>query len=589
MPRFNRRHQKNQRGSILILFFFSTAMIVLLAVFLFNIIMCLFYKQRIQNAAEAAALFAASDLGEIVVDDPSVGFVSLSEPVPVGKAILANDGYCLPIRSYNELLGTIRLDMSVADSIGSQTMLGFAREDLRQLMEARKSLKAALVASLQPQGSIARDKNGAIVKTYMHARTSLTENIGSLTANAKTKLNLSLGEIDGLPTETLVCATLRDSLRTSENSSQHYLSYVDAPCCDEHYFFAAVAREARLIDGKTFHPANAKNCTLPSVVRVEVEVADLPLIGQKVTLTANAFAIPSAGCNPTAFKPGTLVLTFPDGKLSSAGKILDLLARPEFQGNQMGLYTAWQGDYPAQAVTLVSASERLSNSSAAACANRSLYDWLRRLGSAPRLATITAMLSAELNAGLKFGEGGRNVFEMQKDGTIKQTVTRLSPNNISYKVSNKQLYAITKQPIIDNTGVRFDMLCFDQVNQVGNMNGGIHGGQPLTNSSQQAANESVVFEKIFSRDAPESSIGITCEDYEKPLRITMLGRWSGDNQWIVYSLFKLVPLFGASAEGALDTDSELQSTERGIDEARPTYLHNGQAVELCCRTVFSSN
>ncbi|NJL73487.1 MAG: hypothetical protein HC888_19155 [Candidatus Competibacteraceae bacterium] len=77
-----------------------------------------------RTAIEAAALAAARDLSMIAIDTPDYGFVSLSDSAPIGSTTAAADNFYTPVRSINGIIGTLRLDMIIADKLGDVNLQG---------------------------------------------------------------------------------------------------------------------------------------------------------------------------------------------------------------------------------------------------------------------------------------------------------------------------------------------------------------------------------------------------------------------------------------------------------------------------------
>jgi len=77
-------------------------------------------EQRYQQAIESAALRAATELSEIVINDPYFGFISLSDQKPIGQATFAADGEPLPVHGINTIIATTRLDYLIAKATNDQ-------------------------------------------------------------------------------------------------------------------------------------------------------------------------------------------------------------------------------------------------------------------------------------------------------------------------------------------------------------------------------------------------------------------------------------------------------------------------------------
>src|SRR5215475_8759131 len=109
-----RRAIRNNSGSMLVLVG-AILLGVLLALLFFalNYVRMLGAHEEQRTAIEAAALAAARDITNIVVEDPNCGLVSLSDVAPKGNNTRAGDNYDLPIQGINTLLATVRIDAIV--------------------------------------------------------------------------------------------------------------------------------------------------------------------------------------------------------------------------------------------------------------------------------------------------------------------------------------------------------------------------------------------------------------------------------------------------------------------------------------------
>jgi len=121
-----------------------------------------------KSAIDVASLSVAQDLGNIVIEGPGVGFISLSDFAPNGSATLATDGYPLTVRSINSLLATTRLEMILSDKLTDPILVNCANVDYARVMAAKTALVTALQAAVAPGGT-ALDKDGNIIKPYDRA------------------------------------------------------------------------------------------------------------------------------------------------------------------------------------------------------------------------------------------------------------------------------------------------------------------------------------------------------------------------------------------------------------------------------------
>src|SRR5262249_51716341 len=127
-------------------------------------------QQRYQQALEASALKAASDLSEIVINDPYFGFVSLTDRPAIGRATQAPDGEPVPVRGINTIIATARLDYIIATELGNEKMQGFALEDALHARDTAVRLNNALEEALKVNPKeVPHDMDGNVVRPYSDA------------------------------------------------------------------------------------------------------------------------------------------------------------------------------------------------------------------------------------------------------------------------------------------------------------------------------------------------------------------------------------------------------------------------------------
>ena len=114
----NQKHlvMRSRRGSMLV---FGTAVtigiVAVLAFFSLSYVRLLGSNSEQRNAIEAASLAAARDLSMIAINTDDYGWISLSDAAPTGSATRTSDEYNTPVRGINTILGTLRLDLIIAD------------------------------------------------------------------------------------------------------------------------------------------------------------------------------------------------------------------------------------------------------------------------------------------------------------------------------------------------------------------------------------------------------------------------------------------------------------------------------------------
>lgn len=100
-----RNAPRTKSGNLLIIIILVVNFVVIpILLFLFQMGLYLADRDRAQYVVEAASVLAANDLSEVIVNDPSFGWVSLSNYPPVGEATCAPDGEPLPVIGINTLV-----------------------------------------------------------------------------------------------------------------------------------------------------------------------------------------------------------------------------------------------------------------------------------------------------------------------------------------------------------------------------------------------------------------------------------------------------------------------------------------------------
>src|SRR6516225_9906245 len=112
------KHPRTAEGSILAIGAVILIVVCLIILLGGQTIWSFLLHERYKQALEAAALKAASDLSEIVINDPYFGFISLSDRPPIGHATVAEDGEPVPVHGINTIIATSRLEYLIATEIG---------------------------------------------------------------------------------------------------------------------------------------------------------------------------------------------------------------------------------------------------------------------------------------------------------------------------------------------------------------------------------------------------------------------------------------------------------------------------------------
>jgi len=523
-------------GSILLVVGTSCFIFMVLGVVSLDFGLVCFYRQRQQSATEAAALCAASRLGQVVIDDEQVGLVGLSDHVSGGKSVFCRgaDNYPVRARSINTILATIRQNMIIAGLSRNSYMSEIARHDLRRATLAGQRLARTLRGVLRPGGS-GKNYDGDIIDPSSEGLKTLRQCLG---ADECGTLTFQLGSIRGAPTNIKVPRPGRYSFLTEkQQTADCYLSGIDVPYDSSHFVFAAVANQTCLA-GVSHYVENLEELPYqnPSVVRATVE-KEWALFGRKVTLHTEACAIPQAVLETKISAP-LLTISYPDGVIPDFQTVSDLLNVTLLKDLQLRSSSVRGGDYPGSGYID-------NNSTQMACARsvlaQAFYDWLKATGSGVDIASVLEMLASPLSPGVPSDCPHLHTYRIDESGRVRLRVLRNSAERYAV-IADRQLFAVTGNALQSSRGFMYDVLINNCVYQPGRLRGGIHAGEPLPASilstfeellqteftgQSQAGVSSTLLDRL--EEMPDS--GGTC-------RRADAFRWSGNCGGWGYATFK---------------------------------------------------
>ena len=531
---------RNNRGNMLV---FITASVVgilaLVAFFSLGLIRLLGSNNEQRTAIESAALAAARDLSTIVVDTPEYGLISLSDSAPIGTATSAPDNYYTPVHGINTVLGTIRLDMLIANQLGDNNLQAIIAVDLAKALKAQTTLSTELQKAIV-KGYSSKDINGNAVNVYTDAETAYQQNQIRLTGSSNYvagSLKLSLGAINGgtLTNIPVPSNPAWAMLPASAQQNGKYLSYQSMPVGTSDFVLAGIGESIKLVDSTKFTPTVAGlPYQLATVVKAEAD--------QHVNDATNAsgFTVHAAACAQPANiidpkpAPGALTFSFPDGMPPEMVQPGSMLSYANF--NQNAVTCSYQyssgGDFPFPAGTVTMQDRTWDfdplSQNPANVFRKALYDWWRRAGTKLDMASAIAMLNDPafvfqqpsplmVNWNSEAVNGSGNVYILGQIPNGIMHIYRVQPANglISYQTKQidpipylvageNQVYSeaidaitgsaaplITIGPLVftpDSKSVNklillqnYDLYIRDQVYQPGSNLGGRHAGEPLDN------------------------------------------------------------------------------------------------------------
>lgn len=483
------------RGNMLVLVAAMSFIVIAILLFALGYLRLMGTNQEQRSAIEAAALAAARDCTRICIPTREVGWVSLSDYVPNGSATTAPDGYGLPVRSINTLIGTARLDLIIADALDQDVMRDAARMDMRDALRAKDRLVTVLEDALTPTGS-AQDKDGNTVTPYKSAEDAYQQNKIRMTGKSSYvtgSLQLQLGSLTkGVPTNIKVPEPQGMApVPSSKKIGDYYKAYENIPVTTggrtTNFVFGAIGDSIRIVDHKSWvatHPSLPYQ--FPTVIRAEAEqrINDVHNPTGHV-VKAIAAAQPASVFDPLP-APGALSISLPDGPVPELTAPGNIYLDPKMNNpglDPADLLTADTGDYPYDAGTqMVELCWPLDGSDStrptADVWRLALHDWIRRAGTKARIDHAVSMQSivlAKPGAGtfpatipwvaplVKGGSpenlgdipaGIIHIFRWKPNGTIGYEFRPLTPYPI-YVSSHRQMYSETMVAIDKSKSGKF--------------------------------------------------------------------------------------------------------------------------------------
>ncbi len=438
-------------------------------------------ESRYQQAREAAALRAASDLSQIVVDDPNFGFVSLSDRPAVGLAAMSGDGEPLPVHGINTLIATARLDYIIAKETGNTLMEDLALQDAKNAQEAAESLTKVLARAIKPgkddKTFAATDMDGNVVRPYEDAIDSYRTCLKCFTGLEGGQFELKLGWLNQSGITVTPIPEPKQYLPAGAQNDGCYEAYKDVPVSLAHFYFASLGSQPALVSGSRFREGSYQH--LSSVVKVEStrETRNLlPWENKPIRISGQACAQAYAvNCQPG---PSILVAAFPDGLPIGVNSIGDLIGNQGLNMARMKNYIARGGDFSVDPQSYLEPNGTdMEQASAADEVTHALYDWLRSNYLLPRVDSMISILNRPFTNTRPTDEEYIYVVSITAEGN--GIVSKLSLNPFTdLRVSENQAYAINNNPVqLDDSN--WTVVCRDQVRTLGTINGGKHAGQPL--------------------------------------------------------------------------------------------------------------
>ena len=469
-------------------------------------------NQEQRTAIEGAALQVANDISRIVYEDPNFGFVAISDFAPIGYDTKARDNQLTPVRGINTILGTVRLDMIIADAMGNSEMQTLAQADYQNAMKAVQSLQSELTdaCSASPKNDH-RDWDGNIINVTQDAVAAYNQNIirmsGSQTALDPSSVKITLGILtNGASTNTAIptpasyanvtAAQTKVDTFPNNQAVTCYKSFTNIPYgngVSNAFVFCGVDNSLKLVDISQFTTnISGLPYALTSIVKVEgdqVYQAD----SQNYAATrvhSIACAQPASAGDPRPF-PGAMVLGFPNGVMPEITSLNDILNKPGIAKIPMSVSTSTTGDTGNNPIV-----PAIGNPGVGTTGSIGGYHWLRRAGTKANVQSIInvfgqALTSVGGGGTIITGTGSMNtvqpgmmyVYAFDTTGNAQLSAQVETPSRQILE-SNHQLVGKSMSNVTSSNGNAYGVVWSDMVAFPGTLYGGSHAGEPLLGQTQ---------------------------------------------------------------------------------------------------------
>ncbi len=478
---------------MLILVIFVFILVLAIAMFSLGYTRMIGAHNEQKTAIESAALAAARDISRIVINDPNFGYIGLSDSAPVGKQLLAGDGYPLEVRSINTIFATIRLDMIVADRLNNDVMKQLCDRDYSAAVAAKAALADVVKSSIQ-KGVKNTDLDGSQFSVYADALSAYESNVVRMTGGAGSaslkpdSLKLTLGFESGLGTTTKFpqpqsAAVVTDGQRINEV----YKAFVNIPYGRYPFDFTPCDKDVELVHLQSFTTDSTR---FPIGAIADVVKCD----ADEVIVTSHAQngaprtdVLHAAACaNPSSLDftdphPGSMVFAFPTGMFPELGKPGDIFDNLQITKSPTDTLTSpGSNDWPQG--NLSDASVLSTHPLFGDLLAVATYDWLRRSGPYVDLTSLINVLNGPFDSSVNASTPQQISLEVQPNGQIFQKAEAMDPT-LGLPVSQKQYRGVTGLAVASANKKYYDVAIKDMCYSLGTVNGGKHAGEPFLPSN----------------------------------------------------------------------------------------------------------
>lgn len=604
---------RNSRGNMIVLTLAVVLGILLLVgFFVLKFARMLGSNQEQRTAIEAAALAAAEDMSRAVIKDNNFGYIGLSDAPPIGKAVVAADGFSVNVKSINTIFATIRLDMVIANQINDPTIMQLAIHDYGLAVQAANDLTADL--QNMAGGGTGTDMNGAPLNPKQDAIAAYQQNVIRMEGNPNSlvlpTVKLTLGGATGLPSNVqLPSPTSVANVSAASQMNGFYSAFVNVPFNGKDFVFYAASQQALIVDHATFM-ATFPSPTVPSVVKIDADqyFLDKQMAYQPGSHTVHAVACALCPCtidpNPN---PGGLLVSFPDGKISELASPQNIRNDPELSITAMATRTSTTSkDYPSGPTygadpigNVVSPPVLGATGSVAQHFSKLMYDWLRNAGPNVDVQAVVNLQNDSLQSPASPDVGYMVLYTFAPSGMYKTVQRSMLLADREYgQLSDSQVGAVSINEFsAPSTAYTWDASVIDEVAQPGTTLGGRHAGQPVVDPRLPKNPPYTMNNPTISSGSTEpSTAGFFNLPQNEVPNYCWQGRWGG---W-GYSFFKIkmVPSLTNPITGQPVTDPAggcnippvgvEQPIAASTGAVRPTYTYNGLCGEISFHRVQNS-
>lgn len=356
-----------------------------------------------RTAAEGAALAAAKGIGQIVINSPEFGFVSLCDMPPTGSTTKAPDNYYCEVRSINELMASARLHLLIANAVGDDFMKQLALAERTKVVKVKDDLVAAVSAALVKGGS-ANDVNGNPITVFDDAEAVYLKNTAKQSTYVAGSLKLTLGNLDqGISTQIdIPQPNSKASVAAGQSIGGCYVSETDIPVGSTSFVFASTGKQVSLGDPGRFKTSTSLPFSIPAVVRVE---GDQEFEDQGRKHKQHFVACATTGSDVVRPTGAALSISFPDGPIPEIATPQQLFTWPEMQKSNADVLTADAGDFPVDTGSKLSSTLPWpappwpsSPPTPADAAKLGVFDWIATGGSRVNIDSVLKMQSSKFDA-----------------------------------------------------------------------------------------------------------------------------------------------------------------------------------------------